>query len=184
MGPTEKLRYDHDLISMLLSVLEDLCGLMEVWRPVNQKDFEEVLSLCRRFVAGPHMGKEEEVLFPLLQREKRMSLVKRFSADHTKILDSLDKIDKFYKKTDFSSVPQRTVFLRAVNRFIDQKLQHMNQEDRILLLEIDRLPTSWDQRRSLRTMTETGEDHPLNQATEQSGQAIRRLASKYIGRLT
>jgi hemerythrin-like domain-containing protein len=67
MTPTHVLEQEHERILVLLSILERLArGVREGARPLEA--ITECLDLLRSFADGAHHGKEEQHLFPALER--------------------------------------------------------------------------------------------------------------------
>jgi len=67
MKPTKDLRDEHDSINGFLAVLEAMVGKIEQGEPVEPEDLQWMFEFSRDFIDRCHLGKEEHVLFPVLE---------------------------------------------------------------------------------------------------------------------
>ena len=68
MKPTEELGREHQAITVMLNVLENVCKRIESGVSVDQEDLSAMVNFLKVFADGCHHGKEEEYLFPALER--------------------------------------------------------------------------------------------------------------------
>ncbi len=66
---TTILRQEHEAILRMLEVTEELAGQLERGEPVAPDLLEEVVEFFRLFADRCHHGKEEDLLFPLLEKK-------------------------------------------------------------------------------------------------------------------
>jgi hemerythrin-like domain-containing protein len=64
---TAVLRKEHDAIVKMLSATEEAARRLEAGTPVNVETLEGLLEFFRLFADKCHHGKEEDLLFPLLE---------------------------------------------------------------------------------------------------------------------
>ncbi len=69
MNPIEELKTEHRAVEEALRILEGICRRSEAERRIAAPDAERVLEFLAVFVDTCHHGKEEELLFPALERE-------------------------------------------------------------------------------------------------------------------
>ncbi|HWQ20572.1 MAG TPA: hemerythrin domain-containing protein [Methanotrichaceae archaeon] len=67
MKPTEELREEHDSIKGFLTVLEAMVRKIDLGEPVEPDDLQWMFEFSRDFIDRCHLGKEEHVLFPVLE---------------------------------------------------------------------------------------------------------------------
>ncbi|MBI4797359.1 MAG: hemerythrin domain-containing protein [Desulfarculus sp.] len=67
-APTAELKAEHQGVMKVLAVLEVMCGHLEAGEPVASDHLAQVLEFLRVFVDKCHHGKEEEYLFPALEK--------------------------------------------------------------------------------------------------------------------
>jgi hemerythrin-like domain-containing protein len=61
------LRKEHDAILKMLSAMEEAARRIESGKPVAPETLESLLEFFRLFADRCHHGKEEDLLFPLLE---------------------------------------------------------------------------------------------------------------------
>ncbi len=66
---TSVLRREHDAILRMLEVTDAVAGLLEQTRPVEARVLSDLLEFFRLFADRCHHGKEEDLLFPVLERK-------------------------------------------------------------------------------------------------------------------
>ena len=66
---TELLRHDHDAIVKMLDAAEAVAQRLDEGQPVRAEVLQNLLEFFRLFADKCHHGKEEELLFPLLEKK-------------------------------------------------------------------------------------------------------------------
>lgn len=69
MRATDILRKEHDAILKMLDAAEELATRLERNQPARPEQLASLLEFFRLFADQCHHGKEEELLFPLLERK-------------------------------------------------------------------------------------------------------------------
>lgn len=67
MKATQQLRAEHEGIQLMLRILEAICLKLEAGERVNPEHLEGIIEFFRVFVDRCHHGKEEDLLFPLME---------------------------------------------------------------------------------------------------------------------
>jgi hemerythrin-like domain-containing protein len=67
MKATQQLRAEHEGIQLMLRILEAICRKLEAGERVNPDHMEGIIEFFRVFVDHCHHGKEEELLFPVME---------------------------------------------------------------------------------------------------------------------
>lgn len=68
MTATEELRAEHEGIKLMLRILDKYCALLEGGEEVDPEHGERMIEFIRVFADRCHHEKEEELLFPALER--------------------------------------------------------------------------------------------------------------------
>src|SRR5512133_2080621 len=66
MKATQQLRDEHEGVSIMLDVLEEICKKWETTASIDEEHFGGMLEFLKVFVDRCHHAKEEELLFPAL----------------------------------------------------------------------------------------------------------------------
>lgn len=69
MKATETLKEEHEIIEKLLDILDTACEKIENNEKIPSGFFEKVLDFIRVFADSCHHVKEEEVLFPAIEKK-------------------------------------------------------------------------------------------------------------------
>ena len=67
MTAIEQLRHEHEAMTLVLSILDELCQRLANGEEVNPEHFGQVLEFIQVFADQCHHGKEEQFLFPALE---------------------------------------------------------------------------------------------------------------------
>lgn len=68
MYATQDLRNEHEGVKVALAVLDHFSKEIEAERAVNIDDIEQLVDFLKTFVDRCHHGKEEDLLFPALEK--------------------------------------------------------------------------------------------------------------------
>ncbi|NLB87758.1 MAG: hemerythrin [Syntrophomonadaceae bacterium] len=66
--PSRKLMDEHDSILIGLDILEKMTVLIQDGKQVEINDIEEMLNFLKLFADKSHHGKEEDILFPAMEK--------------------------------------------------------------------------------------------------------------------
>jgi hemerythrin-like domain-containing protein len=67
MKATEQLQAEHEGIKLMLRILEAICLKLDAGEKVNPEHFNKIIEFFRVFVDKCHHGKEELLLFPVME---------------------------------------------------------------------------------------------------------------------
>ncbi|MGQ9493468.1 MAG: hemerythrin domain-containing protein [Anaerolineae bacterium] len=68
MRATEQLMEEHRAIETVLNILENVCQRLETGKAVDAEHLEHILEFIRIFADRCHHGKEEDLLFPAMEK--------------------------------------------------------------------------------------------------------------------
>lgn len=68
MFPTEQLKDEHSGIKSMLDILAKVCDRLESGERVDQRHLDKILEFLNVFVDKSHHAKEEDILFPAMER--------------------------------------------------------------------------------------------------------------------
>jgi DUF438 domain-containing protein len=118
LTPIAKLMSEHDRLRELTGHIRSHLAAGD--DAAARAHFEEVL-----LVLGPHVGKEEGFLFPMLAREPDLTEhVAVLEGEHADIYDAVDELDEIAVGTQGSQV-----WRAGVLRILDELGDHMFKED-------------------------------------------------------
>lgn len=68
MTPTGQLKEEHEGVKLMLNILEKVCERMEAGKDVDPGHVDRILEFLKVFVDTCHHAKEEDILFPAMER--------------------------------------------------------------------------------------------------------------------
>ncbi len=139
---TDILRKEHDAILQMLEVSDALARRLATDTPVEPERLTEMLEFFQTFADRCHHGKEEDLLFPLLERKGLM----RAGGPVGVMLDEHEQgralvqrmTDAAQAYNDHDATAGRR-YAEASRRYAVLLRQHIDKENQILFLLADRL---------------------------------------------
>ncbi len=139
---TTILRQEHDAILQMLDVSEALAQRLAAGAPVEPQRLTEMLEFFQTFADRCHHGKEEDLLFPLLERKGLM----RAGGPVGVMLDEHEQgralvrrmTDAAQAYNDHDATAGRR-YADASRRYASLLRQHIDKENHILFMLADRL---------------------------------------------
>lgn len=135
MRPTEILREEHEHIKELLKVLENVSSRMESGEKIDEKDLEEILKFIRIFADRCHHGKEEDVLFPAMEKAgipREIGPIAVMLAEHEdgrRFVSNMAEAVEGYRRGEESS---QSRFVENARNYVVLLAQHIDKENNIL----------------------------------------------------
>jgi hemerythrin-like domain-containing protein len=138
MSPTESLRKDHILIEKMINSLKTISSLLKNGKQIPESILNQAIDFSINFTNTCHHGKEEESLFPSLEKKgmpKEGGPIARMLYEHeiTKTLaESIIKSAKNYISTgDFTELVQ------DIDKYVQHVSLHLSKENQRLFAMAD-----------------------------------------------
>jgi len=154
MSPMQNLRNEHGQMMKKFSALQYLLPKLE---QADSEVFAAVESILEFFdiqIDGCHHGKEEEILFPALDRLKDrqiQDLTADLRADHRSGRQLLDRIRSDYLRLRTDGPPGAENFAAGAMRYLEHFRRHIRKENaRLLPLMESRLSAEVQERMDAR----------------------------------
>ncbi|HXW68156.1 MAG TPA: hemerythrin domain-containing protein [Dissulfurispiraceae bacterium] len=135
MKPTDELKQEHEAIKLMLKILEITSQMLDAGQKVDTTDLEETLEFIRVFADKCHHHKEEDLLFPDLQKvgvPKEQGPIGVMLMEHAScrnyVRGMAEGIEK-YKIGDIDAYKQITANAR---NYIKLLSEHIYKENNIL----------------------------------------------------
>ena len=140
----ESIRIIHDEHAALAAMLQSL-RMMVKRGPVNEpENFFDVLRAMLFYIdeypERLHHTKETELLFPPVVRKAPhlQALIERLDQDHAHGESAVRELQHLLLAWELLGEPRRAVFEQAVGRYIDFYLEHMRQEETVIMPEAEK----------------------------------------------
>ncbi|MDO8638058.1 MAG: hemerythrin domain-containing protein [Candidatus Daviesbacteria bacterium] len=140
MKATEQLKEDHQGVKLALSILEKINLKLKKGENVNLKHLEQLLEFIRVFVYKCHHGKEEDLLFPAMEKAgvpNEGGPISMMLEEHNlgrNYVKNFAKAIEEYKIGDPRAAKQ---IIKNTNGYITLLKEHIDKEDNILYMIAD-----------------------------------------------
>ncbi len=135
MIPTAELKEEHKGILLMLRILEKIAAKLEANEKVDAGHLERIVDFFRVFADKCHHGKEEDLLFPALEKfgiPKERGPIGVMLLEHEQGRDYVRGMGKAlakHKRGDSSALGE---FARNARNYIALLSQHIGKEDQVL----------------------------------------------------
>lgn len=135
MTPANQLKEEHEGILLMLKILEKICARLEAKEKVEIDPLERIIEFIRVFADKCHHGKEEDLLFPELERAgipKDHGPIGVMLVEHDQgraYVKGMGEAIAGFKKGD----PQVGIdFVKNARSYISLLTQHIQKENNVL----------------------------------------------------
>ena len=135
MIPTAELKEEHQGILLMLRILEKIAAKLEANEKVDAEHLERIVDFFRVFVDKCHHGKEEDLLFPALEKfgiPKEGGPIGIMLMEHEQgrsYVRGMARALGKHKKGDSSALGE---FAGKARDYIALLSQHIGKEDQVL----------------------------------------------------
>lgn len=135
MSALEFLKEEHRAIEKALNILQKISDKLEKDHEISIEFFEKILDFIRNFADKCHHGKEEDILFPILEAKgipKEMGPIGVMLMEHEEgreYVKALAKAIEQYYKGDKKAKEE---IIKNARNYINLLIQHIQKEDNIL----------------------------------------------------
>ena len=145
---TTILRKEHDAILQMLDVSDALAQRLAAGTPVEPERLTEMLDFFQTFADRCHHGKEEDLLFPLLERKGLLRAggpVGVMLDEHEQGRALVQRMTEAAQRYGNREATAGQRYAEASRRYAALLRQHIDKENQILFLLADRLLTPEEQ---------------------------------------
>jgi len=146
--PTQILEEEHKYIQVVVSALAVLAEKIEAGVQIKKEILEAIVDFMRSYADKDHHGKEEEILFPFLEKKGVPSQgcpISILITEHAKgrmLVGALADGAEAYTKGDAGA---KESLLKALHGLTDLYPKHIWREDYLLFPMTDKLLSAEDQ---------------------------------------
>ncbi len=129
MKPTEQLKEEHKAIKLMLRILESICSRLEVSEDIPEEHLHKVIEFIRVFADRCHHGKEEDLLFPAMEKvgiPREGGPIGVMLMEHNLGRDYVKGMGEATTEKDYKK------FIKNARLYIELLGQHIDKEDNIL----------------------------------------------------
>lgn len=140
MKPTEILKEEHQLILVMLKVIEAVCKKLDQGQTVSTDHLASIIDFIRNFADGCHHAKEEKLLFIALEKagmprsDGPVAVMLREHELGRTFVKGMDNALQLMKKGDASAAK---TFAENARSYIQLLWNHIDKEDHVLFMMAD-----------------------------------------------
>lgn len=135
MRATEQLMEEHRAIETMLNILENVCQRLETGKAVDAEHLEHILEFIRIFADRCHHGKEEDLLFPAMEKAgipREGGPIGVMLIEHVQGRNYVRGMGEAVSRYKAGEVKAASDFIANARGYIALLRQHINKEDNIL----------------------------------------------------
>jgi hemerythrin-like domain-containing protein len=135
MSPTEQLKEEHEGIRLMLDILSKVCDRLESGARVDQRHLDQILEFLKVFVDKCHHAKEEDILFPAMERAGvpgEGGPIGVMLAEHRLGRENIKGMSEAAERLRLGDRSASSQFVRNARRYIELLEAHIEKENGIL----------------------------------------------------
>ncbi len=148
MRATRELKDEHGGIKVMLAILGKVCDRLEAGQRVEQKHIEEILEFLKVFVDKCHHAKEEDLLFPAMEKAgipRERGPIGMMLLEHQAGRDFIGGMTLAAAAMAKAEAGAARRFAANARSYTELLLQHIEKEDQVLYPMAEaRLPADAD----------------------------------------
>ena len=183
MMPTDQLVKEHVSIQLMLDVLERVCSKLNAGDKVSQKHLEQILEFIKVFADQCHHGKEEEFLFPVMEKvgiPRDGGPIGVMLAEHTEGRQYVKELGEAIERYGLGDHTAVHAIVGSARKYIELLNAHIEKENGILFpMAEEHLP----ERKKMELLAAFGsvDDEKIGKAKHEHMQSIlKKLTKEYL----
>lgn len=176
---TEDLIHEHKAIQHALNILEKISERIENNGDTDSSDINNFLEFLKEFADKCHHGKEEDFLFPALEKagiKKEGGPIGVMLSEHTQGRNYIGQMQNSILNNQFD----RLLFIQASRDYISLMRSHIQKENTVLFPMVD-VKLSVSEQTDLYEKFENHEENVIGKGRhEELHNILETLAGKYL----
>jgi len=182
MRPTEVLMQEHRVIEQVIACLEEITNRCEAGQPLDTKSAGEAIDFFRMFADRCHHGKEEDLLFPVMEqkgysREGGPTGVMLYEHDEGR--RHVGAMAKAIEQVGAGRFTAQGAFIEHARGFAELLRQHIFKEDHCLFPMADQAMSNEDQDELSRAFEKVERDDLGPELHDKYVEIANRLADRF-----
>ncbi|OQA76890.1 MAG: iron-sulfur cluster repair di-iron protein [bacterium ADurb.Bin243] len=135
MKATEVLMEEHEAVLYVLAILEKICGEIESGRLFDHRHLGGIIDFLKTFVDKCHHGKEEDSLFPELEKagiRRENGPIGVMLLEHTAGRGYIKQLSEAFEKYLKGEAGYSAVIVDAARKYIELLIPHIEKENKVL----------------------------------------------------
>lgn len=182
MRPIQELVQEHNAIERMLGVLESACSRLERVETVETEDLGNIVEFFKLFADGCHHTKEEELLFPAMERMgvgRDRGPIGVMLSEHELGRKHIREMSNAIREMTHGDPEARLRFARNGLAYIGLLSAHIQKENHILFPMADRVLSEETQQQLARDFQRIETERVGDGKHLEFHQLLDRLESRY-----
>lgn len=139
MKATQQLKDEHEGVKVMLSILDKVCQKLKTDVNLNSDHLEGILEFLKVFVDKCHHGKEEDLLFPELEKVgiPKDGPIGVILHEHTIGRNYVKGISEAFAKYKTGDKSASTQIIENASGYISLLFAHIEKENNVLFMMAD-----------------------------------------------
>lgn len=140
MKATEQLKHEHKAVMLMLKILDSISKKLEKNEKVSPQHLEAIIDFLKTFVDKCHHGKEEKLLFPLLEAKgipNKGGPIGVMLAEHILGREFVKKISEAVSNYSNNESIAKNIIIENINGYINLLTHHIEKENNMLFALTD-----------------------------------------------
>lgn len=149
MSATEELKQEHGIIKRMLALLNAAAARVDKGQELPPEFFTKAVDFIRNFADKCHHGKEEDNLFPVLERHgisRQAGPIGVMLIEHDQGRAYVRGMDEAVQRLAVGDTAALKAALDNARRYAELLKQHIDKEDNILYVMADQVLSTVEQK--------------------------------------
>jgi hemerythrin-like domain-containing protein len=184
MKATEELKNEHEGIQLMLRVLDAVSKKMELGEKIQNDHLDSMLEFFSVFVDKCHHGKEEDFLFPAMEKAgviRENGPIEVMLKEHTIGRSLMSRISDAVTQYKSGKTSQSDEFGSASTEYVALLTRHIDKENNILFPMADMRLTPQEDQKLMEAFEKLEQDRIGPGKHEEFHHLLNRLEQQYLG---
>jgi hemerythrin-like domain-containing protein len=184
MKATEELKNEHEGIQLMLRVLDAVSKKMELGEKIQNDHLDSMLEFFSVFVDKCHHGKEEDFLFPAMEKAgviRENGPIEVMFNEHDMGRSLMSRISDAVTQYKSGNTSQSDEFGSASTEYVALLTRHIDKENNILFPMADMRLTPQEDQKLMEAFEKLEQDRIGPGKHEEFHHLLNRLELQYLG---
>lgn len=183
MKAADTLKNEHEAVKLMMKIMDAACINIKTGKTIKHEDIDDMIDFLKVFVDQCHHGKEEQILFPRLEKAGVLNEggpIGVLLAEHEQGRGYVRKMSQSMNDYKSGIMGATTLLVENIEAFIMLMDQHIIKENTVLFAMVDKLLTAEIQQ-ELFDKFEVLEDEVIGMGKhEELHKRLERLSTVYL----
>jgi hemerythrin-like domain-containing protein len=183
MKPMDILKREHELISVMLEIIEKVCSKMETGEKIRTEHLADIVDFSNNFIDKRHHAKEEKFLFPALEQRGiacEGGSISEMLAEHAMGKNLMKGMAEALPKYQIGKTGAEENFIKKARGYVELLRGHVMKENNVLFIMADQHLTKEEQGKLMVGFEFVERKETGSGAREKYHELLRHLRTVYL----